>query len=343
MKREKTICGSFSHGKNGGSCMKIVYMGTPDFSVGALEAIIKAGHEVTAVVTQPDKAKGRSGKVQCSPVKECALRYGIPVFQPARVKTPESIEELKKYEADAYIVAAFGQILPKQILEMPRFGCINIHASLLPKYRGAAPINQCIIDGECETGVTIMQMDTGIDTGDIFTQKKVIIDDKETAETLSEKLTRAGAELIVETLPLIERGEITPVKQDHNLSSYVKMMDRSIGKIDWTKEASFIERLIRGLNSWPSAYTFYQGKSVKIWQSDALPADAVSDEVAKEKPGTIVAVAKDYFDVLCGKGILRVNELQLEGKKRMDTKSFLLGNQWKVGMLLGDVSDLIAE
>ncbi len=309
--------------------MKIVYMGTPDFSVGALEALIQAGHEVTAVVTQPDKAKGRSGQMQCSPVKECAVRYGIPVFQPVKIKTPESMEELKKYEADIYIVAAFGQILSREILEMPRFGCVNIHASLLPKYRGAAPINQCILDGERETGVTIMQMDAGIDTGDILTQKKVIIEDKETAQSLFDKLAQAGAELIVETLPMIEKGEITPVRQDERLASHVKMMDKSMGKIDWTQDAACIERLVRGLDPWPSAYTFCQGRSVKIWSSDALTAGHT------EQPGTIVAVAKDSFDVACGKGVLRIYELQLEGKKRMDTKSFLLGSQWKAGMLLG--------
>ncbi len=252
--------------------MKIVYMGTPDFSVGALEALIQAGHEVTAVVTQPDKAKGRSGQMQCSPVKECAVRHGIPVFQPVKIKTPESMEELKKYEADIYIVAAFGQILSREILEMPRFGCVNIHASLLPKYRGAAPINQCILDGERETGVTIMQMDAGIDTGDILTQKKVIIEDKETAQSLFDKLAQAGAELIVETLPMIEKGGITPVRQDERLASHVKMMDKSMGKIDWTQDAACIERLVRGLDPWPSAYTFCQGRSVKIWSSDALTA-----------------------------------------------------------------------
>lgn len=311
--------------------MKVVYMGTPDFSVGALEALIKAGHEITAVVTQPDKAKGRSGQMQFSPVKECAVRHGIPVFQPVRIKTPEAIEELKKYEADIYVVAAFGQILSRQILEMPRYGCVNIHASLLPKYRGAAPINQCIIDGEKETGVTIMQMDAGVDTGDILTQKKVIIEDKETAATLFEKLAQAGSELIVETLPLIAEGGITPVRQDERLASHVKMMDKSMGRIDWTQDAVSIERLVRGLNPWPSAYTFCQNKSVKIWNSDALDGNPGKDV----QPGTIVAVAKDFFDVSCGKGILRIQELQLEGKKRMDTKSFLLGNQWKAGMLLG--------
>ena len=268
--------------------------------------------------------------MQCTPVKECAVRHGIAVLQPVRVKAPEAVEELKKYEADVYVVAAFGQILSKEILALPRFGCVNIHASLLPKYRGAAPINQCIIDGEQETGVTIMQMDAGIDTGDILTQKKVIIEDKETAETLFDKLSQAGAALIVETLPMLERGEITPVKQDESLAGYVKMMDKSRGKIDWTSDAASIERLVRGLNPWPSAYTSCQGKTVKIWRSDAVAAVE-----AAQQPGTIVSVGKDFFDVACGSGNLRIYELQLEGKKRMDTKSFLLGNPWRAGMLLG--------
>ena len=310
--------------------MKIIFMGTPDYAAAALEALLEAGHEVTAVVTQPDRAKGRSGQVQCTPVKECAVRHGIAVLQPVRVKAPEAVEELKKYEADVYVVAAFGQILSKEILALPRFGCVNIHASLLPKYRGAAPINQCIIDGEQETGVTIMQMDAGIDTGDILTQKKVIIEDKETAETLFDKLSQAGAALIVETLPMLERGEITPVKQDESLAGYVKMMDKSQGKIDWTRDAVSVERLVRGLNPWPSAYTCCQGKTVKIWRSDAVAAVE-----AAQQPGTIVSVGKDFFDVACGSGNLRIYELQLEGKKRMDTKSFLLGNPWRAGMLLG--------
>ena len=310
--------------------MKIIFMGTPDYAALALEALLEAGHEVTAVVTQPDRAKGRSGQVQCTPVKECAVRHGIAVLQPVRVKAPEAVEELKKYEADVYVVAAFCQILSKEILALPRFGCVNIHASLLPKYRGAAPINQCIIDGEQETGVTIMQMDAGIDTGDILTQKKVIIEDKETAETLFDKLSQAGAALIVETLPMIERGEITPVKQDESLAGYVKMMDKSRGKIDWASDAVSIERLVRGLNPWPSAYTSCQGKTVKIWRSDVVVAEAA------QQPGTIVSVGKDFFDVACGSGNLRIYELQLEGKKRMDTKSFLLGNPWKAGMLLGE-------
>lgn len=309
--------------------MKIVFMGTPDFAAGALEAIIQAGHEVTGVVTQPDKPKGRSGQMQFSPVKECALKYGIKVFQPEKVKRPEAIEELKRFEADIFVVAAFGQILSKEILNMPKYGSVNIHASLLPKYRGAAPINWVIINGEKETGITIMQMDEGIDTGDILTKKTVAIDRKETAESLFDKLQAAGAELITKTLPMIEAGSITPIKQEEADSCYAKMLDKSLGEIDWSQDAIVIERLVRGLNSWPSAYTYYQNKNVKIWSSEVVEGQE------KEKPGTIVNVTKEYFDVAAGKGSLRIFELQLEGKKRMDTKTFLLGNQWKKGELLG--------
>jgi methionyl-tRNA formyltransferase len=282
-------------------------------------------------VTQPDKPKGRSGQMQFPPVKECAVKYDIPVLQPAKIKTEEAVWELKKFEADIFVVAAFGQILSKEILDMPRLGCVNIHASLLPKYRGAAPINWCIIDGEEKTGVTIMQMNEGLDTGDILNVKEVPIDRKETAETLFDKLSKAGAELIVETLPKLERGEVTPIKQDDAKSSYAKIMHKSLGKIDWTKSAVSIERLVRGLNSWPSAYTYFNGKTVKLWN-----CDVVDKACGDDKAGTIVDVGRDYFDVACGddegRSVLRVLELQLEGKKRMDTKSFLLGNQWKVGM-----------
>lgn len=311
--------------------MKIVFMGTPDFSVGALEALVAAGHEVTAVVTQPDKAKGRSGQMQFPPVKECALKHNIPVIQPVKIRQPESVEELKKYEADVFIVAAFGQILSREILELPRFGCINIHASLLPKYRGASPINWCIINGEKETGVTIMQMNDGVDEGDILSQVTVPIAEDETAESLFGKLSKAGAELLVDTLPKLERGEITPVKQNDAESSHTKMMKKSLGEIDWTRSAVEIERLVRGLNSWPSAYTYINGKSVKLWRCEV----ADRDFAGTDKAGELLRVTKDTVEVVCGKGILRICELQLEGKKRMDIKAFLLGNQWKEGMRFG--------
>lgn len=311
--------------------MKIVFMGTPDFAVGALEAVVAAGHEVAAVVTQPDKAKGRSGQMQFPPVKECALRHNIPVLQPVKIKAPESVEELRKYEADIFVVAAFGQILSKEILTMPRLGCVNVHASLLPKYRGASPINWCIINGEKETGVTIMQMDEGLDTGDILTSVSVKIEDDETAESLFEKLSKAGAKLLVDTLPKLERGEITPVKQNDAESSHTKIMSKSLGKIDWSKSAVEIERLVRGLNSWPSAYTYINGKSVKLWRCEVVDRDFDG----MERAGALLSVTKDAVDAACGKGILRIRELQLEGKKRMDIKSFLLGNQWKEGMVFG--------
>ena len=256
--------------------MRIVFMGTPDFSVGALEALIEAGHEIAAVVTQPDKPKGRSGQMQFPPVKECALRHGLTIWQPQKIKTPEWVDRLRQLQADIFVVAAFGQILSKEILDMPKYGCVNIHASLLPKYRGAAPINWAIINGEKETGVTIMQMNEGVDTGDMLTRVVVPIAPKETAETLFDKLAKAGAELIVETLPRLEAGEIIPVPQDESQASHVKMMGKSLGRIDWNKDAVTIERLVRGLNSWPSAYTYFQEKSVKIWDCDVVENDHCS-------------------------------------------------------------------
>ncbi len=310
--------------------MKIVYMGTPDFAVAPLEAVLKAGHEVTAVVTQPDKQQGRGKEMRMTPVKECALRHGIPVLQPAKLKEPEAIEELRKYPADIYVIAAFGQLLTEEILNIPRFGCINIHASLLPAYRGAAPIQRVIINGEKKTGVTIMQMAKGLDTGDMLLKKEVAIGEKETGESLHDKLMAAGAELIVEALPKIEKGEIVPVKQDERLSCYAKRLSKDMGRIDFQKDALSIERLVRGLNSWPSAYTLYKGKTLKIWEADVVPMEE------NREPGFVVRVSKDYFDIATGEGALRVKSLQLEGKKRVSAKDFLLGYEVACGMKLGE-------
>lgn len=308
--------------------MKIVFMGTPDFAVGALEALIKAGHEITAVVTQPDKAKGRSGKLQAPPVKECAMAHNIPVMQPVRIKTPEAIAELKQYEADVYIVAAFGQILSQEILDMPKYGCLNIHASLLPKYRGASPIQHVIIDGEKETGVTIMQMNAGLDTGDMLYKKSIAIEDTDNYETLHDKLLVVGGEAIVEALPLLEAGKLTPEKQDDSLSCYARLIDKQMGRLDFTKDAVVLDRLIRGVTPWPSAFTSYQGKQLKIWREE--PVDGSGE------PGTILNVEKDAFTVACGSGALRILEVQLEGKKRMSTHDFLLGVKVKIGEVLGE-------
>lgn len=306
--------------------MKIIYMGTPDFSVAPLEAIIRAGHEVTAVVTQPDKQKGRGKEVQMTPVKECALSHGIPVLQPVKIKEPEAVAELKKYPADIFVVAAFGQLLTEEILNMPKFGCINIHASLLPAYRGAAPIQRVIINGEEKTGVTIQQMAKGLDTGDMLLKKEISIDPKETGGSLHDKLSAAGAELIVEALSKIEKGEVVPEKQDDALSCYAKKLDKAMGLIDFDQNAVSIERLIRGLNPWPSAYTVYKGKTLKIWEADVVPLEK------KEEPGTVVFVAKDFFDIATKEGALRVKSLQLEGKKKVAVKDFLLGYEIVCGM-----------
>lgn len=306
--------------------MKIIYMGTPDFSVAPLEAILQAGHEVTAVVTQPDKQKGRGKEVQMTPVKECALSHGIPVLQPVKIKEPEGVAELKKYPADIFVVAAFGQLLTEEILNMPKFGCINIHASLLPAYRGAAPIQRVIINGEEKTGVTIQQMAKGLDTGDMLLKKEISIDPKETGGSLHDKLSAAGAELIVEALSKIEKGEVVPEKQDDALSCYAKKLDKAMGLIDFDQNAVSIERLIRGLNPWPSAYTLYKGKTLKIWEADVVPLEK------KEEPGTVVFVAKDFFDIATKEGALRVKSLQLEGKKKVAVKDFLLGYEIVCGM-----------
>lgn len=309
--------------------MKVIFMGTPDFSVKALESIINAGHEVVAVVTQPDKKKGRGNQVQYPPVKETALQHGLDVYQPERVRNEEFVEFLRSLNADIIVVSAFGQILPKSILEMTKYGCINIHASLLPKYRGAAPIQWSIIDGEEKTGVTIQQMNEGIDTGDILEAEEVKIDVKETGGSLFDKLAETGAGLIVRTMEHIEQGKVNPVKQDDSKSNYAKMLTKELGNIDFSKSAESIERLIRGLTPWPSAYTKLNGKTLKIWDAD------VSDKEYEGVAGEIVDVDRQAVYVKTGEKTLVINELQLEGKKRMSTQSFLLGFNIEKGVILG--------
>ena len=320
--------------------MKIVFMGTPDFAVSALEAIIEAGHQVVAVVTQPDKPKGRGKEVQMTPVKACAEAHGIPVFQPVKVKDTEAVETLRKFDADVFVVAAFGQILSEEILTMPKYGCINIHASLLPKYRGSAPIQWAIINGERTTGVTIMQMDKGIDTGDMLMKTEVEIDERETGDSLHDKLAQAGAKLIVEALPKIESGDVTPVKQNDEESCYAKMLQKSMSRIDWQQSAKALDRLIRGLISWPGASTVYRGKTLKIWEEEAAAQEQLCGKssalrIDEAKPGTVVLVQKDAFYVQTREGILKISAVQPEGKKRMAVKDFLLGYQVKEGEMLG--------
>ncbi|MCB7302782.1 methionyl-tRNA formyltransferase [Bariatricus massiliensis] len=309
--------------------MKVIFMGTPEFSVGTLEALIEAGHEIVLAVTQPDKPKGRGKEMQFPPVKECALSHGIPVFQPKKIREPECIEELKKYDADVCVVIAFGQILPKEILQMTPFGCINVHASLLPKYRGAAPIQWAVINGEEVSGVTTMQMDEGLDTGDMLEKTEIVLDAKETGGSLHDKLAAAGACLCVSTLEKLANHELTPEKQGESTTEYARMLDKKLGRIDWNRPACEIERLIRGLNPWPSAYTDWEGKTMKIWEADVVHEDS------DKKPGTVVEVTKNGFAVQTGKGLLQVKSLQIPGKKRMEADAFLRGYPLSAGMLLG--------
>lgn len=316
--------------------MRVVFMGTPDFAVGALQAIIEAGHQVAAVVTQPDKPKGRGKEMQMTPVKSCALSHNIPVFQPMKIKEPAAVEVLRGYQADIFVVAAFGQILSEEILAMPKYGCVNIHASLLPKYRGAGPIQWAIIDGEQKTGITIMQMEKGLDTGDILLQKEVQIDARETGDSLHDKLAAAGAELIVEALPKIAAGQVVPRRQKDEESCYAKMLQKSMGKIDWNMSAGKLDCLIRGLISWPGASTTFRGKSLKIWEEEPVSEEVYKPQIPESVPGTVLGVEKDAFYVQTGEGILRILSVQMEGKKRMAVKDFLLGYPMQAGERLGD-------
>ena len=309
--------------------MKIVFMGTPDFSVNALENIVKAGHDVVGVITQPDKPKGRGGKMQYTPVKEKALELGLDVYQPQRVKEPEFIEKLKEMNPDAIVVIAFGQILPKEILDMPKYGCINVHASLLPKYRGAAPIQWAVIDGEKETGVTTMYMNEGLDTGDIIDKVVVPIDKKETGGSLFDKLAIEGGKLILKTLIELENGTAVRTPQDDSKSNYAGMINKQLGKIDFNKSANEIERLIRGLNPWPSAFSHLNGKTLKIWE-----ASVEEENGEKKAPGTVLQADAKGFRIQTGEGILKIDTLQMEGKKRMDAQAFLRGYTVEEGMIL---------
>ncbi len=311
--------------------MRIVFMGTPDFSVPALRALVEAGHEVAAVVTQPDKPKGRGKEVQMTPVKQAALEYKLPVYQPVKVKTPEFTAVLRELAPQVIVVIAFGQILSKEILEIPPLGCINIHASLLPKYRGAAPIQWCVIDGEKESGVTTMMMDVGLDTGDMLEKAVVPIEEKETGGSLHDKLSLAGGSLILSTLEKLENGTLVRTPQRDEDSCYAKMLTKSLGDIDWSMPAVSIERLIRGLNPWPSAYTKWNGKTVKLWSADVLEALPELEEGQTLKPGQIAVSDGRRLIVAAGEGFLSVRELQLEGKKRMDVEAFLRGYKIEPG------------
>lgn len=310
--------------------MRVIFMGTPDFAVGTLEAIVEAGHEVVLAVTQPDKPKGRGKNMQFSPVKESALAHGIEVYQPKRVREPECIEYLRQFNADIIVVAAFGQILSKEILEMPGYGCVNVHASLLPKYRGAAPIQWAVINGDKVSGVTMMRMDAGIDTGDIIEKVRVTLAEDETGGSLFDRLAKEGAALCVRTMDAIGKGTAVYTPQNEADATHVGMISKEMGCMQWSRPAAELERLVRGLNPWPSAYTYLDGKTFKIWKSEVLPPNSCDKE-----PGTVVQVTKNSIHVQTGHGILVLKEVQLEGKKRMPVDAFLRGCKVTEGTVLG--------
>ncbi|ETP73950.1 methionyl-tRNA formyltransferase [Lachnospiraceae bacterium JC7] len=325
--------------------MKVIFMGTPDFAVSTLDYLYKAGHDISLVVTQPDRPKGRHGEAQKSDVRIAAENYGIPVITPLKIRSDEEAKQLLRDQApDVIVVTAFGQILPQEILDIPKYGCINVHASLLPRYRGAAPIQWAVLNGDEESGVTTMMMDAGLDTGDILMTKKLRLDKKETGGSLFDKLAALGGELIVETLEAIEKGTLTRTPQDASLATKVGLFTKSSGLIDWSRPAVEIERKIRGLNPWPSAYTFLSGKQLKLWDADVLTASEIKEfdlqevsvletdrdpeKAEHEKSAKLFSDKKKLLIASCGEDYLRLNELQLEGKKRMTAEDFLRGYRY---------------
>lgn len=308
--------------------MKIAFMGTPEFAVTVLEGLLNTKHEVGLVATQPDKAKNRGKKIQYTPVKEKALEHNIKVLQPEKVRgNEEFLEELKDYRPDIIVVAAYGQILPKEVLELPKYGCINVHASLLPRLRGAAPIQRAIIEGDEETGVTIMQMSEGLDTGDMLAKESIKIGTMNYS-MLHDALAEIGARLMVYTLDLIEEGKISPEPQDDSKSSYAKMVFKQEGKIDFTRQPEAVERLIRGFDPWPGAFCEYEDMVMKLWKAQPL-----CENTGKE-PGTIIEVSARGIKIACGDGALLVSEIQIPGKKRVAVSEYLKGNQIKEGIIL---------
>ena len=310
----------------------VVFMGTPDFAVGTLEALINSKYEVSAVFTQPDKPKGRGKAVQMTPVKEIAMEHEIPVYQPVKIREEQWIEVLKDLAPDVIVVVAFGQIIPKAILELPKYGCINVHASLLPAYRGAAPIQWAVINGDEKSGVTTMRMDTGLDTGDMILKEEVTLDKKETGGSLFDKLSEVGARLLIRTLEVLEDGTVQFEKQpEESTTEYAEMLTKKSGNIDWNKSAAEIECLIRGMNPWPSAYTAWRGQTLKIWAASVYSKKEI-DEMAV--PGTVVGVTKQALLVQTGDGVLALEELQPEGKKRMPVDAFLRGYPMEAGEMI---------
>lgn len=308
--------------------MRVIFMGTPDFAVYSLKALITQ-HEVIAVVSQPDKPKGRGKKVVSTPVKEYALEQGIPVYQPEKARDPEFVALLQGLQPDVIAVTAFGQILPEDILNIPKYGCINVHGSLLPKYRGAAPMQWSIIDGEAVTGITTMFMAKGMDTGDMLLKAEVPIHPDDNFASVHDKMAEAGGNLLLETLAALQAGTVTRVPQDHEAATYAPMITKETGHIDWSKSAKEIINLMRGLDPTPGAYAMYEGEPLKLFKGEKA-----NEEYAQGKMGEIVDVIKKGVVVKCGDGAVTITELQARGKKRMSADAYLRGNAMNKGVLL---------
>lgn len=305
--------------------MKIIYMGTPDFAVPALKALASSEHEVCAVFTQPDKPRGRKMILTPPDVKVCAQSLGIPVYQPESMKNSDALGIINQYNPDVIVVAAYGKILPKAVLDAPKFGCVNIHGSLLPKYRGAAPIQQSVLNGDKVTGITTMLMDVGLDTGDILLTEETEIGENETSGELFDRLAVLGGELILKTLSALEKGEITPKKQDESLATHTSKIDKSLCPIDFSKSAFEVYNKVRGLNPWPVATTKICGKNVKVYSTRLCTKCGKSGEVLSTKP----------LVVACGEKSIEILEIQPEGKKRMTADAFLAGHKLEIGDIVG--------
>ena len=315
--------------------MRIVFMGTPEFALPSLKALCDSAYEVVGVFTQPDRPSGRGHKLDSPPVKKLAQENGILVFQFERIRKQEGLDALRALKPDLVVTAAFGQILSQKILDVPRLGTVNVHASLLPKHRGAAPINWSVIMGDKTTGVTTMLTNAGLDTGDILLKTEVEIAPDETAGELTLRLAEAGAELLIKTINLLEKGKIAPIKQDESLMSYEPMLDKALGKIDWTKDCISVHNLIRGVNPWPGAYTYLNGETLKVWK-----ARITGEETTNARPGSITAASsKEGLKVACADGTIEILELQLPGGKRMQAKAYLSGKNIAINTVLGETNE----
>jgi methionyl-tRNA formyltransferase len=309
----------------------LIFMGTPGFALPSLKALIAAGAPILLVVTQPDRPKGRGQKLSPPPVKELALAHGLPVFQPGRVKSPEVISRVEEFAPQCLVVVAYGQLLPERLLKVPALGAVNVHASLLPKYRGAAPVPWALIEGETVTGVTTMLLDSGMDTGDMLLSREVPIGPEDTGGSLHVRLAEVGASLVVETLARLADGSLTPRPQDHSRATYAPMIHQEDCRVKWQEDAERVSRRIRALDPWPGAFTLWEGKRLKLYTCRALPSGAVG-----ALPGTVIASGPDGLDIAAGAGAVQIRILQLEGRRRLEAADFLKGYQLTVGTVLGE-------